>query len=297
MSSVALVIPARNRNKLLVRAMRSVRHQVLKPDDVFVIDDGSDEEMGESRNFARQSGFRWIRLPKNCGVSAARNVGVNETSAEWICFLDSDDEWLPDKLNAQLKWHRDHPECRISQVREAWFRDNKRVKQPPHWRQKAGDLFSDSVLRCSIGPSCVMLARSLWDEVGGFDETLRVCEDYDLWLRICAHSRVGLVGSEPLVRKHAGHVGQLSVETKAMDRFRIHALLKALLSHSLSDEQRRLVEMGIGDKSLVMEQGASKRGARERATFYRDLAGVNWNEQDPSEIKRWLAQSSRFLAD
>lgn len=297
MPTVAVVIPSCNRCRLLLQAMESIAIQTRRPDEVVIVDDASTVDMSECRVLAGEFGFKWCSLPANQGPAAARNRGVEATTADWLCFLDSDDEWLPEKLSRQLSWHEQHPDSRISQVHESWHRKGEEVKKPSHWEQRGGDLFAASIERCSIGPSCVMLSRELWNETGGFDENFRVCEDYELWLRISSQALIGLVDSGPLVRKHAGHDDQLSAVTPAMDRFRVHALMKAFAEGSYSETQMEMFAEGIRGKAVILAGGAEKRGFRERADFYRRVSEVRWEILSAGETREWFRRSARLIQE
>ncbi|MCK5920937.1 MAG: hypothetical protein KAG66_08345, partial [Methylococcales bacterium] len=161
---------------------------------------------------------------------------------------------------------------RISQVKERWIRNDREVKRPKHWEQKEGDLFAESVERCSIGPSCVMIRRDLWEESGGFNGFYRACEDYVLWLRICRGESIGLVPGELLSIKHAGHDDQLSDTIPALDRYRVLALLELLTLGGLSDIQHSQVLNGISAKSKILAKGAKKRSKDREEIFYRMIA-------------------------
>lgn len=296
MSRIAVVVPAFNRSDLLCRALLSVAGQTRPAEEVVIVDDASDRDLAAARRIAEEAGFHWVALPRNSGPAAARNRGVDETEAEWICFLDSDDEWLPEKLAVQDAWHRSRPEIGISQVVETWIRDGNPVAKPEPWRQREGGLFEASVERCSIGPSCIMMRRTLWNESGGFDERFRVCEDYELWLRITGKHPVGLVGNEPLVRKHGGRGDQLSVATPAMDRFRVVALLEVLRTGGLPPGRDGIVRAGIRARASILAKGAAKRGLGERAAFYRELER-RCVEEFPFDPVPFLGEAWRHTGD
>jgi GT2 family glycosyltransferase len=115
-----------------------------------------------------------------------------------------------------------------------------------------------------------MIHRSLLDEVGLFDETLPACEDYDLWLRICARHPVAFV-SEPQIIKYGGHADQLSRRHWGMDRFRIQALEKILERDELNAEDRSAAIRTLTEKATILANGAEKRGKLEQAQKYRAL--------------------------
>ena len=134
--------------------------------------------------------------------------------------------------------------------------------------KQGGDIFGISLERCMISPSAVMIHRALFEEMGGFDETLPVCEDYDLWLRITARHKVGLI-KEKLVVKNGGHSDQLSRKYWGMDRFRIQALEK-ILETELTICRREEVLKTLTFKLKVLADGCQKRGKEKEAKEYFD---------------------------
>ncbi len=174
------------------RALRSVLAQTRPPDEIIVVDDGSED----NTSGMIRSTFPEITLitQANRGVSAARNVGINRASGEWIAFLDSDDEWQPDKLEKQLLTLAEHPDCPLCHTNEIWIRNGRRVDEGKRHTKSGGRIFKRCLPLCVISPSAAIIRRALFDEIGMFDEDLPVCEDYDMWLRICARSARGAPG-------------------------------------------------------------------------------------------------------
>ncbi|MCB0360617.1 MAG: glycosyltransferase, partial [Bdellovibrionales bacterium] len=216
---VSVVIPVFNRRRQVRAAVDSVCAQRGAAFELIVVDDGSEEDHSELEAVVTASGHRYYRRP-HLGVAAARNFGASVSSGRYLAFLDSDDRWLPEKLASQLAFLREQPQFRVCQCQEAWFRRGIRLHPKAYHQMPHGDAFSASLRRCIISPSSVMLERSLFERLGGFDEWLRVCEDYELWLRLSACEHVGLVGRE-LVEKFGGHSDQLSRSEPVMDRFRV----------------------------------------------------------------------------
>lgn len=199
----------------------------------------------------------------NMGVSAARNNGVMMAESEWIAFLDSDDTWERDKLQKQVAFHRKNPTSKISFTDETWIRDGLHVKVPKKFTKGWGDLYERSLEQCIIAPSSVMMKRTLFNVMDGFDESLEVCEDYDLWLRIMKEQEFGLI-NEPLINKYGGHEDQLSMKHWGMDRFRIKAL-EAL--HVKYADDLKIMKVML-EKYEVLLAGAQKYERSEDAFHY-----------------------------
>jgi glycosyltransferase involved in cell wall biosynthesis len=265
MPLVSVIIPTFNRRELVCEAVASVLGQRGATADVIVVDDGSDDGTAAALD-AFSSRIHYVHQPTR-GVSAARNHGVRLASGAWLAFLDSDDLWQPDKLARQIAYHESNPGLRASQTGEIWMRNGVRVNPCRHHRKPDGDIFASSVARCVVSPSAVMLHRDVFEALGGFDEELPVCEDYDLWLRLGWREPVGLL-NEPLVIKRGGHADQLSRRYWGMDRYRVAALLKLLSAEGLGAPQRAAALAALRQKCAVLAKGARRRGRGDEAERY-----------------------------
>ncbi|MFI5353947.1 MAG: glycosyltransferase, partial [Candidatus Binatales bacterium] len=227
--------------------------------------------------------------PANRGPAAARNRGVALARAEFVAFLDSDDLWMPDKLERQLAFMRRHPGCAIGQTQELWLRNGRRVNPGRRHRKRPGDIFVDSLRTCLISPSAVMMRRELFQAVGGFDERLAACEDYDLWLRLLIDNEVGLL-DEALVIRRAGHPDQISASTPALDRFRIVALLKLMEVPALGASRREAVAEVLAEKCRIYAQGLERRNKFKEADHYRALSQQAMNRLRVTSGQAAIAQ-------
>jgi len=262
---VSVVIPTYDRIETLPRSLDSVIKQTFSDWELIVVDDGSTD--GTDEMVLRDYPAVRLHRQENAGVSAARNAGVALTAGEWIAFLDSDDAWLPEKLEWQLSALANEPELRLSHTDEIWIRNGKRVNQPKEYAKSGGSIYRRCLPLCCICPSSVLLRRDLFDVIGGFDETLAVCEDYDLWLRITAREPVHYL-DQALVRKYGGHEDQLSTTTWGMDRYRIRALEKILSEKILSPKDQLLTKETLIKKLRILIAGARKRENQEVVAEY-----------------------------
>lgn len=268
MFRISVIIPAFNRAALLPRALDSVLAQQYAAHEIIVVDDGSSDDTTALLR-RRYPGVTCIRQPRQ-GVSAARNTGIRAASGDWLAFLDSDDAWLPHKLQRLCAALQAAPDYRIAHSDEIWIRHGRRVNAMNKHRKYGGMIFPHTLRLCTISPSAVMIARTLLAQVGLFDEELPACEDYDMWLRICSRHPV-LYVDEPLICKYGGHHDQLSKKYWGMDRFRIQALRKIIDSGTLAEEHGRAAAAMLTEKARIYLQGARKRGRLAEARDYEQL--------------------------
>jgi len=257
--AVAVVIPTYERAGLVERALASVAAQTRPPAEVIVVDDGSTD--GTAERVARAFPEVTLLTQENLGVSAARNRGIRESKSEWLAFLDSDDEWAPPKLERQVA-DLAASRHRIGHCEEIWIRDGQRVNAGERHAKRGGWIYRHCLPLCAISPSAAVIHRSVLDRVGMFDESLPVCEDYDLWLRVTAEFPVRLL-DEPLVTKYGGHADQLSRALWGMDRFRVRALEGAWRTLELTLADRIATLETLIAKIEILLSGARKRQRRD----------------------------------
>lgn len=268
-ADVSVIIPTFNRSRWVLEAVNSVLHQTLKPREILVVDDGSTDDTADVLS-SYGDAIRVLHLKENRGVSAARNRGIEAAVSRYIAFLDSDDLWLPRKLEAQMGHVLQHPEIRIHQTDEIWIRNGVRVNPGKRHRKPEGWIFEPSLHLCLISPSAVLIERRLFDDVGLFDERYPACEDYDLWLRITCRYPVGLL-PQALIVKRGGHSDQLS-RLPVLDKYRIESIRNLLQSGVLSDAQYRAAADVLRQKCAVYATGCRKRGRLEEAERYLRMA-------------------------
>ncbi len=271
---VSVIIPTYNRAELICRAVDSVLGQTFVDFECLVIDDGSTD--GTVEKLAKYDDSRIKPLwQENSGVSAARNFGIDESRGQFIALLDSDDEWVPEKLLKQIQFMEEGG-FEISQTDEIWVRKGKRVNQCKKHEKPEGMFFERSLAMCMISPSCVIFSRKFWDEIGPFDEKLPACEDYDLWLRAGVKYPVGLL-RERLTVKYGGRPDQLSNSVGCLDLYRIYAIVKLLNAEILSSEERVQALDELQRKAGFYIGGCRKRGRDDQAEKVERLIRAIWD--------------------
>ena len=253
---VSVIIPTFNRFNLISRAIDSVLSQTIKPFEIIVVDDGSSDN---TSTFIKNN-YKSVKLikQKNLGVSKARNVGIKNSSGDWIAFLDSDDEWKKNKLEVQIKSLSEYDYYSVCHTNEIWIRNGIRVNQKKRHQKYGGDIFDKCLDICRISPSSIIFKKNIIDEVGWFDEGLPICEDYDLWLRITANFKILFI-DKPLVIKYGGHSDQLSKSVNGIEAYRIKSL-ENLLSNTKLIKDYKLLTI----KMLITKLGIYKKGLLKR---------------------------------
>jgi len=291
MPTVSVIIPTHNRKQRVVRTVESVLGQSFRDFELIVVDDGSTDGTTDHLRSLFQSKIHLL-TQEQCGVSAARNAGTEQSRGQYLSFLDSDDFWHRDKLKVQCDFHQQNPQFQISQTEEHWIRHGKRVNPRQKHQKPTGYIFPQSLHLCTVSPSSVMIRKSLFDDIGRFDERLKACEDYDLWLRLAASHPVELI-AEKLLTKVGGHQDQLSAKYPAMDRFRLYSLSKVFLSGVLNDVQMGEVRQVIFEKLAVLSAGAEKRG-RQTAPLKDLIENVSRQQITAADF---LLQADSLLLD
>tara|TARA_B100000963_G_scaffold289235_1_gene258685 strand:- start:192 stop:1028 length:837 start_codon:yes stop_codon:yes gene_type:complete len=253
---ISVVIPTYNRSKLLCRSIRSVLNQTFQPKEIIVVDNGSNDNTRDmiSKSFRN---IRYIYHNKK-GVSAARNIGIKISRSNWVSFLDSDDEWMKDKLLLQKEYILKNPNVNFLHTNEIWFKNGKHLNQKNIHRKYGGYIFENCLKLCCISPSSTLIKKKLFDKTGFFDESFQVCEDYELWLRISSKIKIHFL-EDKLTIKHGGHDGQLSQKYWGMDRFRIMAIEKNILDNWFNEEQKRYAIKDLISKIKIILIGAQNR--------------------------------------
>ncbi|MGL1862062.1 MAG: glycosyltransferase [Pseudodesulfovibrio sp.] len=259
---VSIILPTFNRAAFLPDTLDSVFAQTYTHWELIIIDDGSTDNTVELLKSYDDPRVKYI-YQENQGVSGARNTGIAQCAGDMIALLDSDDIWMPKKLEKQLAYMEKHG-FEICQTDEIWIRNGKRVNQPAKYAKPEGWFFEASLVMCLISPSCTMFTRKAWDLIGPFDVDMPSCEDYDMWLRACLVYPVGLV-PEKLTIKHGGREDQLSNCVPCADLYRIRALMKILQCGKLDAEQEATALAELEKKVTIYRQGCEKRGKSEDA--------------------------------
>jgi hypothetical protein len=220
MPAICAVIPAYNAEHTIRQALESVIVQTAGCTEIMVVDDAStDATVAVARETLGTSGFRFqvSSLPENAGPAVARNRGIAEARSEWIAFLDGDDVWMPWKLAHQLRILDAHPGTGMvcGPVRTFGSDDElaAALALPAPQRPAATEIgLTDFVENNPVATSTVLVRRDVLEDAGGFDPQFRGPEDFDLWLRTAARTRI--VMADAVVSLYRRVPGSLSMDER-----------------------------------------------------------------------------------
>jgi glycosyltransferase involved in cell wall biosynthesis len=260
-STVSVVIPTYNREKVISTALESVLAQTYTDYEIIVLDDGSTDN---TRDLIRSYADRQVRYfyQDNKGIAGARNAGIRACSGAYIAFLDSDDYWLPGKLEQQMALFGRHPEygpvasCCASVRYDGSFRATNRSGT-------SGRVLRELFKKNYIRTSAAVVTRQCLDTVGLFDESLKECEEYDLWLRIAAEYPIGFI-NEPLA-VYVDNPAGVSTDSLIGRLYRLQVLEKDYLQQHIP---RRLYRRRIADTCHYIGRHYLSRGQSAEGRAY-----------------------------
>ncbi len=194
MELISVIIPTYNRCDKLKKAMESVLAQTYDNIELLIIDDGSTDHTQEMVEGIADERVRYIRLPQNMGAAAARNEGVRQVRGELIAFHDSDDLWVPEKLEKQMNYWKEHPEFSMIYCAYLFHIDNHEFRTPDMNRgDLEGDILQYLLLKNSVGTPTMLMRKRCFEEVGGFNTSLHCLEDWEFVIRFAESYYIGYV--------------------------------------------------------------------------------------------------------
>ena len=209
--TVSVIIPTYNRAHMVARAIQSVLSQTYQDFEIIVVDDASTDNTQEvvKEFMFRDKRVRYIKHEKNKGGSAARNTGIKNAQGEYIGFLDSDDEWLPTKLEKQIELFRKRCNSVGAVYCLQYMMDDSigRIKLDKIYDSvRRGNVYRQALsgFYGGVGSPRTMLLRECFQKSGMFDESLPSLQDVDLGIRVAEHYNFELI-DEPLVICHVEH--------------------------------------------------------------------------------------------
>lgn len=194
MEKVSVIIPTYNRADVLATSAQSVLQQTYADFELLIVDDGSSDNTDIVVESLCDDRIRYLKLPENRGVAAARNEGIRQARYQYIAFQDSDDCWMSDKLEKQMDFLSKNPDADLLYCPyECQKADGTVIFVPDSTvpsEEKQGDIYRHMLCRNTIGAPCVLMRRQCLESSGLFHESLTCLEDWELFLRIAKGSKI-----------------------------------------------------------------------------------------------------------
>lgn len=279
---VSVILPTYQREKLLAEAIQSVLSQSYKDWELWVIDDGSTDQTAELvRCFREKDGRIRYFHQSNSGPASARNKGMELSQGEFIAFLDSDDLWLPVKLQKQMEIFHGKPEIGFVYCGGHFLNENGSIDEKTTKRLRPKRLYdAESILfdHVNFVTPGVMLRRNCLEKSGGFDESLQFFEDVDMWFRILLFHRAEFLDEDlVIIRKHASNLARMRSSYPALDLWRNSCRMRRKII-ALYEQNVRPLRFEEKEKALYSYQldlikeclatGFRAEGRREMVSYF-----------------------------
>jgi glycosyltransferase involved in cell wall biosynthesis len=206
---VSVIIPTYNHAHFIGEAIQSVLNQIFSDFEVIIVDDGSTDNTVDIVGSFVDKRIKYL-YQDNKGLAAARNTGLRSAKGEFVVFLDADDILLPNKLAVQVAWLQTHVECCL--VASGYFymdEQGRPLQEQRPWLTFPKFEIEDWLFYCPVGIHCILIRKRCVEQVGGFDDTLRMVADYDLWLRL-AHAECKMEWVKEIVCGYRLSAGQMT---------------------------------------------------------------------------------------
>jgi len=255
---VSVIIPTYNRGHLLGRAIQSVINQTYHDFEVIIIDDGSADNTKQVVKSFKDERIVYIRRDINRGAAAARNIGIKKARGEYIAFQDSDDEWLPEKLEKQIwVFNNTPPEVGVVYTGFYKLKDNKKSYIPSvEIIHKEGDIFYSILKGNFVGTPAALVKRECFETAGMFDEKFPSLEDWELFIRISKYYHFQCI-DKPLV---ISYCQQESISADQNALVRAYELILIKHFEDIKNSRELLIRYYPRIGHLLCSNGQLKRG-------------------------------------
>jgi glycosyltransferase involved in cell wall biosynthesis len=251
MPLISVIIPVYNGEKTIKETINSVLNQTLSNLELLVINDGSQDSTLEIVLSIKDPRLKVFSYP-NAGLAATRNRGISLAAGDYISFIDADDLWTPDKLEAQFNALQKNPKAAVAYSWTDWIDESGQLLGRGVYNTQQGEVFAKLLLNDFVANgSNTLIRRQALSEVGDFDESLSAAEDWDMWLRLAArYEFVAVPTSQILYRVYAS---SMSFDVWGMEVSSLKVIEKALAQAPNSLEPLKRKSLGNRYKYLTFK--------------------------------------------
>lgn len=261
----SVIIPLYNKEKYIQNTLKCVFNQSFTNFEIIVVNDGSTDRSLEILEDFSDERLKIIHQ-KNQGVSVARNTGMQNAKADYICFLDADDTWRPNHLQAFHNAITKFPDAKmycnryVTQISKNTFIENKFINIPGNYEGYVTDFFKSSLINRVALTSAVCINKDIFNEIGGFDPTLKSDQDLDYWIKIALKYKVAITAENTMfynfinanksLSKDQSKFNKLTDLNKYVEIEKINESLKLFLDIYRIEYSLNYHILGLKDQSL-----------------------------------------------
>lgn len=256
--TVSVVIPTYNRAHLVGRAIQSVLNQTYQDFEIIVVDDGSTDNTEEVVKSFNDPRIRYIRHDQNRGGSAARNTGIKMARGEYIAFQDSDDEWLPEKLEKQMRVFENAP-AEVGVVYTGFWRiegDRRTYIPSDKISQKEGNIQGELLKGNFVTTQATVLKKECFEKAGMFDQRLPRFQDWELFIRISKYYEFKCI-DEPLV---ISYFTPISISSNQRAQVEAYGLILEKHYQDIAKSRKLLARHQYAFGNLLCQNGDLNQG-------------------------------------
>ncbi|MBS1257947.1 MAG: Chondroitin synthase [Candidatus Scalindua arabica] len=268
MATVSVIIHTFNNEKFIGETIESVLKQTYDDYEIIVIDDGSVDGTRD----ALQPYMQRIRYhyKENGGIASAKNAGISLSEAEFIAFLDHDDLWDPDKLKLQMEHFNSNPQIGLVYAKYTSFRNDKELRTKPD-KGYSGWIFKELLSKSFIQTSTVMVKRECLNEVGPYDESFSLGDEYDMFLRIARKFQCGFIDKG--LTRYRVHDRNASKDDLLFDKENLRVFKKVYNGYTdLDEKEKKILRKRIAMYSIRVAKGLYNQGQLEESKEYQEEA-------------------------
>lgn len=287
MALISVIIPVYNGEKTIQQTLESVFNQTFTDFELIIIDDGSQDSTLEVINGIRDPRLKVFSYP-NAGVSESRNRGLELATGEYIAFLDADDLWTPDKLEAQLKALQENPKAAVAYSWSDWIDESSQFLRAGGHITVNGNAYAKLLLRDFVeSGSNPLIRRQALAEVGGFDRSVTPAEDWDMWLRLAARYEFVAVPLPQILYRVSPNSGSFDIWKMEAGSLRIIEQAFAQAPESLQHLKREVLASRYQYLTFKALEGQPERR--------RGLAAIRFFWQAVKNDPVWLGRTQLML--
>ncbi len=265
MARVSVIIHTYNNEKFIEETVESVLKQTYNDYEIIVVDDGSVDGTHDAL-IPYMKDIRY-HYKENGGIASAKNAGINLSSAEFIAFLDHDDLWVSDKLRIQMDYFDANPQVGLVYARYTSFRGDRELRTKPE-KGYSGWVFKRLISKSFIQTSTVAVKRGCLDAVGPFDESLKLADEYDMFLRIAKRFQCGFV--DKVLTRYRIHDANASRNNLLFAEENLRVYKKIYNNYTDIDrKEKKILKKRIGIYSGKIARSLYNQGRFEESMKYR----------------------------